>query len=123
MNKLLPTLALVLATGFAVPAFASDSLTSSSSLDDFDAAYTVQALQDKGFNVVDVAQDWNDRLRADVRLDNGQIAVQYFDANSLSPIGTASGNTRVLSKIDVGVKAPATSLDSLTYQGDGGSFK
>jgi hypothetical protein len=123
MNKLLPTLALVLATGIAVPAFASDSLTASSSSSDFDAAYTVQALKDAGFNVIDVAQDTNQRLRADVRLQDGSIVVQYFDENSLAPIGKAAGNTRVLSKLDVGVKAPATSLDSLTYQGDGSSFK
>ena len=123
MNKLLPTLALVLATGFAVPAFASDSLTASSSSSDFDAAYTVQALKDKGFNVINVAEDFNDRLRADVRLDDGSVVVQYFDENSLTPIRGTSSNARVLSKLDTGVKSPATSLDSLTYQGDGSSFK
>ena len=119
MTKLLPSLALalVVTSGLAAPAFAAGESLTSGSTSGFDADYALQALHDKGVNVVDVTEDWNGQIRATVALDDGSRVTQYF-TESFQPIVRKSGNTRVMSKLDTGRAPLAVSVNSLTYQGD-----
>ena len=117
MTKLLPSIAIALAlsAGVVAPVMAaSESLTSSDS--SFNSEIILQSIRDKGVNVVNVAEDFSGRVKATVRLDNGQEAIQYFDQDSLQQIGGAAGEaTRVLTRLDVQRTTPVVSLDSLTH--------
>ncbi len=107
MKTLLPALSIVL-VGLAAPAFASDTATAT-----FDSDLVLSALKDKGVQAVAVAEDWADKLRVTVRLPDGSTQVQYFDANSLTPVAGVQSGSRVLSDLDVVRGTKAVSLDSL----------
>jgi hypothetical protein len=99
--------ALVAAAGLSVPALAEDDSGTS-----FDDDLVAAALQERGIAVVALAEVPN-KIRATVRLPDGSTEFRYFDINSLQPVngpGEGGGNTRVLSRLDVGVDrtAPAS---------------
>lgn len=103
-------IAAVVLAGLAAPlatttAFASDS--------DFDRDYVLGQLLQKGVNATDVFEGWNGQVRAVVQLADGSSQFQYFYEDTLQPVTAAKSNTRVLTKLDVGAKAPPASTDSL----------
>lgn len=113
MNKLLPSLALVLVAGLAAPAMAAPYVPGDADANGFNASLVLNQLQDMGVKAIDVADGWNGKVRATVVLDDGSQVFQYFTEDSLQPIGQTSGNTRVLSKLDVTRGAFETSVNSI----------
>jgi len=116
MNKLLPSLAIALAltAGVAAPVLAApSSLTGGDS--SFNGDLVLQGLRDKGVNAVEVTQDWDGRVKAIVQLDNGSVATEYYDEDTLQRVGQGGQASRVLTKLDVQRGAPVVSLDSLTH--------
>lgn len=104
--------ALLVAGGLSVPAFAADDST-------FDSDYLVTQLQQRGINAVDVYENGDNIIRADVKLADGSTSFQYYYEDTLAPVqAAAQPNTRVLSKLDTGVKAAPVTTDSLIYSGD-----
>lgn len=98
--------ALLLVGGLSVPAFASDS--------SFDSDYLVTQLQQRGINAIDVYENADNVIRADVKLADGSTQFQYFYEDTLAPVkASVAGNTRVMSKLDTGVKAAPVSSQSL----------
>jgi hypothetical protein len=99
--------ALVAVAGLSVPALAEDDSGTS-----FDDDLVAAALQYRGIDVVALAEIPN-KIRATVRLPDGSTEFRYFDINSLQPVGgpgEGSGNSRVLSRLDVGgERTPPTS--------------
>lgn len=123
MNKLaLSSLAaLVAVAGLSAPVLASSSLSSdsTSSNDNFNEEIVLQQLKAKGINASDLS-DWNGVIRATVTLGDGSSTFQYFEIGSLQPVSVAGdrgGNTRVLSKLDVGpVRTSAPLISGLTNE-------
>ena len=100
--------ALLVVGGLSVPAFAA------SEDNGFDSDYLVTQLQHKGINAVDVFENSDNVIRAEVKLADGSTQFQYFYEDTLAPVkAPAQGNTRVLSKLDTGVNAAPASGDSL----------
>lgn len=100
--------AVLLVGGLSVPAFAASDDSS------FDSDFLVTQLQQKGINAVDVYENSDNVIRAEVKLADGSTTFQYFYEDTLTPVNApAQGNTRVLSKLDTGVKAAPASSDSL----------
>ncbi len=94
--------AVLLAAGLAAaPVIAAENPS-------FDADWYVTQLQHKGIHAIDASEGWNGNFRATVELADGSTAYQYFDAETLKPVGAATPNTRVLSKLDTGAKLPAS---------------
>ena len=92
--------ALVAVAGLSVPALAEDDSGTS-----FDDDLVAAALRDRGVAVIELAEIFN-RIRATVRSPDGSTEFRYFDINSLQPVsgpGEGGGNTRVLSRLHVGV--------------------
>lgn len=107
--------ALLLVGGLSVPAFAASDDSS------FDSDYLVTQLQQKGVDAVDVFENSDNVIRAEVKLADGSTTFQYFYQDTLTPVNAAAqSNTRVLSRLDTGVRAPAIDNNSLTYDGDNG---
>jgi hypothetical protein len=109
--------ALLLVGGLSVPAFAASDDAS------FDSDYLVTQLQQKGINAVNVYEDSDNVIRAEVKLADGSTDFQYFYEDTLSPVKAAGqANTRVLSRLDTGARAPASVVDnqSLLFEGDNG---
>lgn len=80
----------------------------------FDSSWYVTQLQQKGINAIDAHEGWNGNFRATVKLADGSEQYQYFDVDTLQPVGASGNNTRVLSKLDVGqAKALPTTTRSL----------
>ena len=105
--------ALLIAGGLSVPAFAADS--------SFDDDFYLTQLQQRGVNATAVYEGANETLRADVKLADGSTQFQYFYQDTLAPVkASVQGNTRVLSKLDTGVRAPVVDNNSLVYDGDNG---
>jgi len=103
---------LLLVGGLAVPVLAADSA-------DFDSDYLTTQLQHRGVNAVDVYENGDNVIRAEVKLADGSTVFQYFYEDTLAPVkAPAVGNTRVLSKLDTGAKAAPVTTDSLLYDGD-----
>jgi len=102
--------ALLIAGGLSVPAFAADS--------SFDDDFYLTQLQQRGVNATAVYENANDIIRADVKLADGSTEFQYFYQDTLAPVKAPQGNTRVLSKLDTGVKVAPVTTDSLLYTGD-----
>lgn len=103
-------IAAVVLAGLAAPmastaAFASDS--------DFDRDYVLGQLLQKGVNATDVFEGWNGQVRAVVQLADGSSQFQYFYEDTLQPVTASKPNTRVLTKLDVGARAPAPTTESL----------
>jgi len=91
--------ALLLVGGLSVPAFAASEDSS------FDSDFLVTQLQHKGINATDVYEHADGVIRAVVKQADGSSIFQYFYKDTLKPVqSSAQGNTRVLSKIDTGVK-------------------
>ena len=100
--------ALLVVGGLSVPAFAASEDSS------FDSDYLVTQLQHKGINAVDVYENSDNVIRAEVKLADGSTTFQYFYEDTLAPVkASVQGNTRVLSKLDTGVKAAPVDNNSL----------
>lgn len=104
--------ALVASGGVALPALASpfgnQSLTAQDRMiGDYPASGYVQALRNNGVNAVQVYEWGDNAIRAEVSLGDGRVVYRYYDVNSLKPLGApaAAGDTRVLTRIDTGLKA------------------
>lgn len=106
MKTSLALAALLLAGAVSAPVLASDD-------SNFDNDWYVTQLQQKGIDAVAAYEGAPGEIRAVVQTANGQI-FQYFDEDTLAPIGGNSGNnTRVLTKLDVGTKAAPEQQQSL----------
>ena len=80
-------LAAVLVAGLVAPSFAaSNSYTTDS---DFDADYILTQLQQNGVDASAVFPNGSDRVRAVVNLTDGSQVFQYFDEDTLRPVGSA----------------------------------
>lgn len=100
--------ALLLVGGLSVPAFAASEDSS------FDSDYLVTQLQQRGINAVDVFENSDNVIRAEVKLADGSTQFQYFYADTLAPVkASVQGNTRVLSRLDTGARTAPASGDSL----------
>lgn len=102
MKTSLALAALLLAGAVSAPVLASDNSS-------FDSDWYVSQLQHKGVNAVAAYEGAPGEVRAVVQTADGTQIFQYFDDETLAPIGSNTGtNTRVLTKLDVGTKsAPA----------------
>lgn len=98
--------AILLVGGMSVPAFAVDSPS-------FDSDYLLTQLQHKGINAVGVFENSDNVIRAEVKQADGSTVFQYFYKDTLSPVKTSQGNTRVMSKLDTGSKTAPASTNSL----------
>ena len=98
------TSSLALAAVLLAGLFTSPVLPSDDSSFDNDR-YETQ-LQHKGVNAVAAYEGQPGEIRAVVQTASGQV-FQYFDDETLAPIGNtaAAPRTRVLTKLDVGTKA------------------
>lgn len=100
--------ALLLVGGLSVPAFAASDDSS------FDSDFLVTQLQQKGINAVEVYENTDNVIRAEVKLADGSTQFQYFYEDTLTPVKkSVQGNTRVLSKLDTGARSAPASTDSL----------
>jgi hypothetical protein len=110
MNKLAISslAALVAVAGLSAPVLAASlSSDTSSSSDNFNEVIVLQQLKARGIYASDLS-DWNGVIRATVTLADGSTTFQYFDIDTLRPvsaIGGPLGQTRVLSKRDLGQAA------------------
>lgn len=105
----LAKLAVVVAiSGLAVPALAATSLLDDSTGNEhFNETIVTQQLKAKGVDVIDLT-DWNGKIRATVRLDDGRLAFQYFQPATLEQVsasGNSGGNVSVLSERELGPDA------------------
>jgi len=94
IRKSLIALATVALAAVAAPAFASpDPIFGTSDIDQltFAKTATINELKDRGYNATDV-EAYGQYIKADVRLSNGQNAVQFFDPATLTPVGGAHVN-------------------------------
>jgi len=99
--------ALLVAGGLSVPAFASDESS-------FDGDWYVTQLQQRGVNAVGAYEKSDNVIRVDVKLADGSTQFQYFYEDTLAPVQPAGQpTTRVLSKLDTGVKKAPVSTESL----------
>jgi len=107
--------AVLLVGGLSVPAFAASDDSS------FDSDFLVTQLQQKGINAVNVYENSDNVIRAEVKLADGSTSYLLFYEDTLAPVkASAQGNTRVLSKLDVGGNRTPVDNNSLTYDGDNG---
>ena len=92
-------LAAVLLAGLAAPALANDDSS-------FDGASLATALQHKGINAVAVYENSDNIIRAVVQQADGTDKFAYFYQDTLQPVksGTDAAQTRVLSKVDNGIR-------------------
>lgn len=97
--------ALLVAGGLSVPAFASDS--------SFDGDWYVTQLQQRGINAISAYEKTDNVIRVDVKLADGSTQFQYFYEDTLAPVKPAAPTTRVLSKVDTGVKTAPVTTESL----------
>jgi uncharacterized membrane protein len=96
---------LVAVTGLAAPALAASSLVDDRTDNEhFNETIVAQQLRENGVDVIDLT-DWDGKIRATVRLDDGRLAFQYFQPGTLEQVaasGNGNGNVRVLSQRDLG---------------------
>ncbi len=95
--------ALLLAGAVSAPVLASDS--------SFDNDWYVTQLQHKGVNAIEAYEGAPGEIRAVVQTADGKQIFQYFNDETLAPVGANTGtNTRVMTKLDTGArdKAPQT---------------
>ena len=79
-------LAAVIVAGLVAPSFAaSNSYTTDS---DFDADFILTQLQQNGIDATAVFPNGSDRVRAVVNLGDGSQVFQYFDEDTLRPVGS-----------------------------------
>lgn len=90
-NTMLALVAAAGLVGVALPAYASDSLTSSfashnnGGYSTWDGQVDVAKLRAKGVNAVS-AEEWNGYVRAFVADDAGHQTMQFFDRDTLAPV-------------------------------------
>ena len=113
--------AFVAVAGLSTPVLAAESLTSNGSSDpttaNFNEDVVLQTLKRRGIDAVHLSE-WNGKIRATVTEADGSSSFQYFELDTLRPVpayGNGTGNTRVLSRLEVGTERPAPSLESLTW--------
>jgi hypothetical protein len=113
--------ALVAIAGLSSPVLAAESLSGDGSSDpmtaNFNSDIVVETLKRRGIDASNLTE-WNGTIRATVTAADGTSSFQYFDIVTLRPVGAygnGGGNTRVLSRTDVGIERPAPSLESLTW--------
>jgi redox-regulated HSP33 family molecular chaperone len=107
MKTSLALAALLLAGAVSAPVLASDNSS-------FDGDWYVTQLQHKGVDAVAAYEGAPGEVRAVVQTADGKQIFQYFDDETLAPIGGNTGtNTRVLTKLDVGTKAAPVNEGSL----------
>lgn len=105
MKTSLALATLLLAGAVSAPVLASDS---------FDGDWYVSQLQHKGIDAVAAYEGAPGEVRAVVQTADGKQIFQYFDDETLAPIGANTGsNTRVLTKLDVGAKSAPVTQGSL----------
>ena len=95
----------------ATPAIADEGANAN-----FDEEAAIAKLDAQGISASDI-NVWNGKARATVQLADGSFAFQYFDADTMQPIGAVRPSTRVLTKLDVGQAGAAQpTLNSLTWE-------
>lgn len=98
MKTSLALAALLLAGAVSAPVLASDS--------SFDNDWYVTQLQQKGVNAIAAYEGAPGEVRAVVQTADGKQIFQYFNDETLAPIGANTGtNSRVMTKLDTGAKA------------------
>lgn len=99
--------ALLIAGAVSAPVLASDS--------SFDNDWYVTQLQQKGVNAIRAYEGAPGEIRAVVQTADGKQIFQYFNDETLAPIGANPGtNSRVMSKLDTGAKVQGPQVtDSL----------
>lgn len=109
------SLALVAAALVAVAGFSAPVLAESGDDTDFNRDVVLSQLQGRGVDASQVEQ-WGNKIKATVRLADGSTTFQYFDIDTLQPVGGGNaGNSRVLSELDVGAQPAKPSIHSLTW--------
>jgi hypothetical protein len=79
-------LAAVIVAGLVAPSFAASNGYSTDS--DFDADFILTQLQQKGVDATAVFPNGSDRVRAVVQQADGSQVFQYFDEDTLAPVGS-----------------------------------
>jgi hypothetical protein len=112
MKTSLALAALLLAGAVSAPVLASDNSS-------FDNDWYVSQLQHKGVDAVAVYEGQPGEIRAVVQTASGQV-FQYFDEDTLAPIGNtaAAPKTRVLTKLDVGTTANQAPVQAQSLSND-----
>ncbi len=88
------TLAAIVVAGAAAPAFAE-------SLSDFDKDHLIAGLRDRGVVALEVYENGDNRIRAVVQTADGSQVFQYFYEDTLNPVVSSHGQTRVLTERSV----------------------
>jgi hypothetical protein len=105
MNKISLALVGVVLASLTVPALASDTKIDGNSFEEFSV---VSALRAQGVNAVAANDNWNGKIRVTVADANGKQSFQYFYQDTLQPVvSNPAAKTRVLTKVDTGLKASA----------------
>jgi hypothetical protein len=91
-NSLLALTTAALVAGLALPVFAAPAPVESSDVDtsyltdEIANDYTLLRLHEKGINAASI-EEWNGLVRAYVIQDDGTQAMQFFDPDTLAPVG------------------------------------
>jgi hypothetical protein len=119
--------AFVALAGLAAPAIADDEANAN-----FNEDAVLATLHQQGINASDL-QGWNGKIRATVTLADGSTTFQYFDEDTLQPVGdnVATGSIRgerVARRVDSNYERPVaaplaspTGNNSLTWVDTGDS--
>jgi hypothetical protein len=100
------SIALVASILVALAAPTVASAADPDSISTFDEDHYIAALQAKGIDAVAVDENWNGKLRVTVADASGHQKFEYVYEDTLQPVGAVKATqTRVLSKVDTGVKA------------------
>ncbi len=102
------SIALVASILVALAAPTVASASDPDAISSFDEDHYIAALQSKGINAVAVDENWNGKLRVTVADASGSQKFEYVYADTLQPVGAVKATeTRVLSKVDTGLKTSA----------------
>lgn len=103
--------ALVAVAGFALPVMADED----DPMTPFNESSVLSTLRAQGVNASDL-QQWNGKIRATVTLADGSTSFQYFDADTLQPVGDnlTTGSIGVRAERNVQRDAAPQDLNSLT---------
>jgi hypothetical protein len=103
------SIALVASILVALAAPTVASAADPDSISSFDEDHYIAALQSKGIDAVAVDENWNGKLRVTVADASGNQSFEYVYADTLLPVGAVQApETRVLSRVDTGLKTSAT---------------
>ncbi len=104
MNKISLAVVGVVLASLTAPVLASDTKIDGNSFEEFSV---VSALRAQGVNAVAANDNWNGKIRVTVADENGKQSFQYYYQDTLQPVVNAAPKTRVLTKVDTGLKAAA----------------